>query len=100
MKLSFSLVVLAWRLLSLVPDGNRLKNRCDECNAEGFVCETRAADVLEEWENLEEPMFFTAAVTTNDTPMPQFDKFHGIGPTVQLNLIQLAKEAGLELRHQ
>ncbi len=28
MKLSFSLFVLAWRLLSLLPDGSRLKKLC------------------------------------------------------------------------
>ncbi len=28
MKLSFSLLVLAWRLLSLLPDGSRLKKLC------------------------------------------------------------------------
>ncbi len=27
-KLSFSLLVLAWRLLSLLPDGSRLKKLC------------------------------------------------------------------------
>ncbi len=29
MKLSFSLLVLAWRLRSLLPDGSRLKKLCD-----------------------------------------------------------------------
>ncbi len=52
MKLSFSLLVLAWRLRSLLPDGSRLKRLCDgwvgiTCNAEGFAGETGAVDVLE-----------------------------------------------------
>ncbi len=48
MKLSFSLLVLAWRLRSLLPDGSRLKKLCvggwDHCNAEGFAGETGAVD--------------------------------------------------------
>ncbi len=50
MKLSFSLLVLAWRLRSLLPDGRRLKKLCDGwvgSNAEGFAGETGAVDVLE-----------------------------------------------------
>ncbi len=53
MKLSFSLLVLAWRLRSLLPDGSRLKKLCVgwvggiTCNAEGFAGETGAVDVLE-----------------------------------------------------
>ncbi len=51
MKLSFSLLVLAWRLRSLLPDGSRLKKLCRvggiTCNAEGFAGETGAVDVLE-----------------------------------------------------
>ncbi len=49
MKLSFSLLVLAWRLLSLLPDGSRLKCRVGRstCNAEGFAGETGVVDVLE-----------------------------------------------------
>ncbi len=51
MKLSFSLLVLAWRLRSLLPDGSRLKKLCRVggiiCNAEGFAGETGAVDVLE-----------------------------------------------------
>ncbi len=51
MKLSFSLFVLAWRLLSLLPDGSRLKKLCVgggiTCNAEGFAGETGVVNVLE-----------------------------------------------------
>ncbi len=51
MKLSFSLLVLAWRLRSLLPDGIRLKKLCwvggITCNAEGFAGETGTVDVLE-----------------------------------------------------
>ncbi len=52
MKLSFSLLVLAWRLRSLLPDGSRLKKLCvgwvgTTCKAEGFAGETGAVDVLE-----------------------------------------------------
>ncbi len=51
MKLSFSLLVLAWRLRSLLPDGSRLNKLCVgggiTCNAEGFAGETGAVNVLE-----------------------------------------------------
>ncbi len=44
MKLSFRLLVLAWRLRSLLPDGSRLKKLVCRvggitCNAEGFAGE-------------------------------------------------------------
>ncbi len=42
MKLSFSLLVLAWRLCSLLPDGSRLKKLCVGC----ITCNV-AVDVLE-----------------------------------------------------
>ncbi len=56
-ELPFSLLVLAWRLHSLPPDGSRLKKLCvgwvgSTCNAEGFAGETGAVDVLEGGESL------------------------------------------------
>ncbi len=51
MKLSFSLLVLAWRLLSLLPDGSRLKKLCvgwvDHLQCWGLAGETGVVDVLE-----------------------------------------------------
>ncbi len=52
MKLSFSLLVLAWRLRSLLPDGSRLKKVVCRvggitCNAEGFAGETGVVNFLE-----------------------------------------------------
>ncbi len=48
MKLSFSLLVLTWRLCSLLPDGSRLKKLCDGwVGSEGFAGEMGAVDVLE-----------------------------------------------------
>ncbi len=45
MKLSFSLLVLAWRLRSLLPDGSRLKKLC--VGWVGSPAMQRALDVLE-----------------------------------------------------
>ncbi len=51
-KASFSLLVLAWRLRSLLPDGSSTEEAVCRvggitCNAEGFAGETGAVDVLE-----------------------------------------------------
>ncbi len=62
----FSLFVLAWRLLSLLPDGSRLKKFVcrvggSTCNAEGFAGETGVVNVLEG--GRETPTIFSAALT-------------------------------------
>ncbi len=55
MKPSFSLFVLAWRLLSLLPDGSKTEEVVCRVggitwNAEGFAGETGVVNVLEEGE--------------------------------------------------
>ncbi len=66
MKLSFSLLVLAWRLRSLLPDGSRLNKLCDgwvESPAMQRALRVRRVLYMSWREGRETPTIFSAALT-------------------------------------